>query len=209
MKIIITILSAFITTVTLAQGEYPVTVIAADKMNVFYAGIDNPITIAPGKSWKNTQVLISEGTITGKGSSRTVRVTKPGKVVISLINKKDTSSFLFRVKSLPSPIFKIGSGKKRMATVEFKAQSYCRADMENFDYDFRAPIIAAHVIFLIPDAEGKVEILQGDINSNALDPIAPLMRQAKPGTSVIFKDIIVQYPDGSKREIASSTYMLF
>jgi hypothetical protein len=209
MKIIIMILSAFITTATFAQIDAPYTVVAADKMNVLYAGIDNPITIAPGKSWKNTTVLISEGTITGKGSARTVRVSKPGTVVISLINKKDTSNFLFRVKNLPSPIFKIGSGKRRMASAEFKAQSYCRAELENFDFDFRAQIISAHVIFLIPDADGKLEILQGDINSNALDPIVPLMRQAKPGTTVIFKDIMVQYPDGPKREMASSTYMLY
>lgn len=49
-----------------------------DKMNVFYIGVDNPVTISSGSGWDKTSVSMSGGTISGSGSNRIVRVTQVG-----------------------------------------------------------------------------------------------------------------------------------
>ncbi len=42
-----------------------------DKMNVFYIGVDNPVTIGSPTGWDKTNVSMSGGTISGTGSKRT------------------------------------------------------------------------------------------------------------------------------------------
>ena len=44
-----------------------------DKMNVFYIGVDNPVTISSGSGWDKTQVSMAGGTLSGSGSNRIVR----------------------------------------------------------------------------------------------------------------------------------------
>ncbi|MEI2748529.1 MAG: gliding motility protein GldM [Ferruginibacter sp.] len=41
-----------------------------DKMNVFYIGVDNPVTIGSPTGWDKTTVSMSGGTISGNGSAR-------------------------------------------------------------------------------------------------------------------------------------------
>lgn len=207
-----TIFSILLTTITLnciAQNEKPGVVVAADKMNVFYMGVDNPISISPGKSWKNTEVQIEGGTLSGTGSSRIVRVDKPGIVTLSVIHQKDTSRFSFRTKELPDPVFKIGSGKKRMPVVEFKAQQFCRADLENFDFDLQIPVVSATVYAFIPQEGKENKVLSGQINGNSLTSINWMISQLCPGSSVVFEHIIVRFPNGVVREISPATFALF
>ena len=88
------------------------------------------------------------GTISGTGSKRTVRVsTAVGPASITVVADKASSKFEFRVKKIPDPIFKVASGKVRMPSVEFKSQQYCRAELENFDFDLRFNIVSATVYF--------------------------------------------------------------
>lgn len=209
MKTIFSILLATITCNCFAQKEKPGITIAADKMNVFYIGVDNPISIAPGRTWKNTEVQIEGGILNGTGSSRVVRVDQPGIITLSVIHQNDTSRFSFRTKELPDPVFKIGSGKKRMTTPEFKAQQYCRADLENFDFDLRIPVVSANVYAFIP-LEGKEnKVLMGKINGNSLAEINWMTTQLCPGSSVVFEHIIVRFPNDELREISPATYSLF
>ena len=46
-----------------------------DKMNVFYIGVDNPVTISSGTGWDKTTVNPTGCTISGTGSNRTVKVS--------------------------------------------------------------------------------------------------------------------------------------
>ena len=118
-----------------------------DKMNVFYAGVDNPITIGSPTGWDKTNVTMSGGSLSGSGSKRTVRVTGPGTASITVIADGKPTTFQFRSKRIPDPVFKIGSGKARIPTVEFKGQSACRAELENFDFDLRYSVVGATVYF--------------------------------------------------------------
>jgi len=116
-----------------------------------------------------------------------------------------TTPFEFRVKRIPDPVFKIGpsSGGAIQAAV-FKAQQFCRADLENFDFDARFQVVGGTVYFTgagfpVPQSVSLV--------GNNLGGIAQ-MQKCGPGSSVIFDQVQVVGPDGSKRTIQSPGFLL-
>jgi len=164
-----------------------------DKMNVFYIGVDNPVTIGSPTGWDKTNVSMSGGTISGTGSNRTVRVTQLGKASITVTADGKPSTFEFRVKRIPDPIFKIGTGKARVPAIEFKNQDFCRAELENFDFDLKFNIVSANVYF---SGANFPSVAQGTISNNNLGPIKALISRCGPGSSITFVNIKVQGPDG-------------
>ncbi len=164
-----------------------------DKMNVFYIGVDNPVTIGSPTGWDKTTVSMAGGTIAGSGSNRTVRVTAVGPASISVVADGKPSKFEFRVKRIPDPIFKVADGKVRMPSVTFKSQQYCRADLENFDFDLKFTIVSATVYF---SGAGFPNVAQSSITGNSLAPLSAFISRCGPGSVVTFDNIKVQGPDG-------------
>ncbi len=164
-----------------------------DKMNVFYIGVDNPVTIGSPTGWDKTSVSMAGGTIAGTGSKRTVRVTAVGPASITVVADKANSKFEFRVKRIPDPIFKVADGKVRMPSVTFKSQQYCRADLENFDFDLKFTIVSATVYF---SGAGFPNVAQSSIAGNSLAPLSAFISRCGPGSVVTFDNIKVQGPDG-------------
>lgn len=166
-----------------------------DKMNVFYIGVDNPVTIGSPTGWDKTSVSMSGGSISGSGSNRTVRVTTPGKASITVTADKQTSTFDFRIKRIPDPIFKVGPGGTRMPSVTFKNQQFCRADLENFDFDVRYNVTSATVYF---SGAGFPNVVTASISGNNLAPLASYMARCQPGSSITFDNVKVSGPDGAR-----------
>lgn len=164
-----------------------------DKMNVFYIGVDNPITIGSPTGWDKTNVSMAGGSISGTGSKRTVRVTAVGPASITVVADKSSSKFEFRVKRIPDPIFKVADGKVRMPSVTFKSQQYCRADLENFDFDLKFTIVSATVYF---SGANFPNVATASITGNGLAAIAQFMARCGPGSVVTFDNVKVQGPDG-------------
>lgn len=169
--------------------------VMADKMNVFYIGVDNPVTIGSPTGWDKTNVSITNATITGAGSNRVVRPSNtPGqKAVITVNADKKASNFEFRIKRIPDPIFKIASGKPRMPAVEFKNAPFCRADLENFDFDLKFSVVSATVYF---SGANFTSVQQAQLNGNNLSALQNLISKSGPGTSITFDNIKVSGPDG-------------
>jgi len=176
-----------------------------DKMNVFYIGVDNPITISSGSGWDKTNVSITGGTITGTGSNRVVTVTTPGTASITVTADGKSSKFDFRVKVVPDPVFKVASGKPRMPSVEFKNQQFCRAELEKFDFDTRFSIVSATVYF---SGAGFPSVATSSINGNNLAPIASFLTRCGPGSVVTFDNIKVTGP-GGQRTIEGRSFALY
>lgn len=166
-----------------------------DKMNVFYIGVDNPVTIGSPTGWDKTQVTMSGGTISGTGSNRIVKVSALGKATINVIADKKPSTFEFRVKRIPDPVFKIGSGKARVPAVEFKNQQFCRADLENFDFDLKFNVVSSTVYF---SGANFPNVTPFTLTGNNLSAMKSLMDRAGPGTSITFTAIKVAGPDGQR-----------
>jgi gliding motility-associated protein GldM len=164
-----------------------------DKMNVFYIGVDNPVTIGSPTGWDKTTVSMTGGTISGTGSARTVRVSAIGKANITVVADKKPTSFEFRIKKIPDPVFKVGSGKVRMPSVEFKSQQFCRAELENFDFALNFSIVSATVYF---SGANFPNVAQTTINGNNLAGLATFISRCGPGSVVTFDNVKVQGPDG-------------
>ena len=145
------------------------------------------------------------GSISGSGSNRTVTVSGGTTASITVSADGKTSTFPFRIKRIPDPVFKIADGKSRIATVAFKNQQYCRADLENFDFDLKYSVVGATVYF---GGTGFQSPVQGTITSNSLASVAALIQRCGPGSSVSFENIKVSGPDGV-RTIEGRSFQLY
>jgi len=97
-----------------------------------------------------------------------------------------------------------GSGK--MSSIEFKSQEYCRAELENFDFDAHFSIVSATVYF---SGANFKNIEKGTIKSSSLKPISDLMKRCLPGTMVVFDDVKVKGPDDKLRTIKGLSLLLY
>ncbi len=170
--------------------------IMLDKMNAFYIGLENPITIGSPKGWDKTQVNSSGCTLSGSNGKRTVTVTTPGTASIT-ISAEGTppTTYQFRVLRVPDPVFKIGDGKPRQPTVSLKNQQFVRAELENFVYDTKFSITKATVYF---SGAGFPSTQIGSINGNGLGGISGLLQRCQPGSSITFDAVTVTGPGGSR-----------
>ena len=166
-----------------------------DKMNAFYIGLENPITIGSPTGWDKTNVSMSGGSLSGSGGKRTVSVTTPGKASITVTADGKSSTFEYRVLRVPDPVFKIGDGKPRQPTVSLKNQQFVRAELENFVYDTKFSITKATVYF---SGAGFPSTQIGSINGNGLGGISGLLQRCQPGSSITFDAVTVTGPGGSR-----------
>jgi len=178
-----------------------------DKMNVFYIGVDNPVTIGSPTGWDKTTVSITNGSMSGQGSNRVVKPSgAPGqKSTITVVADKKASTFEFRLKKIPDPIFKVGDGSIRMPAVRFKTQANCRAELENFDFDLRFSVVSATVYF---SGANFPNIKPASIQGNSFASISSLISQCGPGSVISFENVKVQGPDG-QRTIEGKSIALF
>lgn len=187
----------------------PFAVVSADKMNVFYIGLDNPISVsASGVSDANVKASLSSGSATPNGAGKyVVRVSTPGKTSVIVSAKgKQLRSQEFRVKNIPDPIAKVG-GKSggAMSSGEMKAQLGLGAILENFDFDAKFEVIS-YSVFYLPKREDPVQLPNGGAYFTA--PVKGVIGKIKPGDTVYFEDIKVKGPDGTTRKIPSIVFKI-
>jgi len=181
-------------------------VIAINQLNVLYLGIDNPVSIYSPTDFNNTTVEMTNGTISGSGKNRIVRPTSVGQPSVMTITANGLSTSVnFRVKRIPDPVFKVGSGNSLVSVDEFIAQKVCRAEMVNFDFDLHYKVQSATVLFSGTNFPMPVT---KNMNGNSLASLGELMAQCQSGTVVTFSDIMVTGPDGV-RKIDDKMYTLF
>jgi gliding motility-associated protein GldM len=127
-------------------AEPSTAVVSADKMNVVYRGLDNPISVSlPGVSSRDLDVNASGGKLTSSGSGYMIR---PGGGDIATINvsaklssgKTVNSKATFRIKDIPAAM---GSVREQFGIVRMP-----KSGLEN------APIAAG-----LPDFEFDLKIV--------------------------------------------------
>lgn len=181
-----------------------------DKMNVFYIGVPNPITISSGSGWDKTTVNMTGGSLSGTGSNRVVTVSTPGTASITVTADGKSSKFDFRVKTIPDPIGMVGPSKGgRIQSNIFKAQTFIRAQLENFDFDAKFNVVSATVYFAGSGFTTGGGVQTGTISSGDLTPIKNKIDMCKPGSTVTFDDLKVVGPDGRQRTIPPISFVLF
>jgi gliding motility-associated protein GldM len=186
-------------------------VVSADKMNVFYIGVDNPVTGSiTGIRTDKIKGSMTGGTLSGSGGKYTVRVSQPGAAKVTLsgprADGKGTYSggVDFRVKRIPDPDPEVG-GKQggSMGTGEIKAQMGVVAKLHNFDFDARFDVVG----FEMTLAE-RGEDLQLCVNSGAKfnGQCQNLINRAKVGSIYYFDNIRAKGPDGTTRKLPTISF---
>lgn len=172
--------------------------VSADKMNVFYIGVDNPISVsAAGVSSNDLQVTGSGSgiklTSTGNGKFN-VRVGTPGeaKVTVSGGGLQPTS-FDFRVKRIPDPVAKLTNKQKGGAIPSgvFKAQAGVLAELESFDFDARCDIQGFNIVRVPRREDPKIAVNPG---GRFRAEAAAIVNQARPGDRFFFENVKAKCP---------------
>ncbi|MCB0577705.1 MAG: gliding motility protein GldM [Phaeodactylibacter sp.] len=190
-------------------GERSVTV-SAEKMNVFYIGVDNPVAVsAAGISSNDLSVSISGGggSIRGSGSNYIVTVSTPGECRVNVSGGGLRDSKVFRVKRIPDPVARLSKSQGgAMGNGEFKAQGGVGAFLDNFDFDATCTIQGYKLVY-VAARQDPVEVVNGGARYN--DAARRLVNKAKPGDIYYFDDVKARCPgDNVGRPINSMVFKI-
>lgn len=188
-------------------------VVSPDKMNVFYIGVDNPVSISvPGFPDEKVSATITSGTITGGRGKYIVNVTQPGKTTVIVSAKqpdgstRQMGSVEFRVKRVPDPIAKVGDqAGGNIAASKFKVQRGLVAVLENFDFDIKFQIVGFEMTY----GAKRQDLVSARTNGPLFDAkMLEFINRAKPGDTFYFDDIKAKGPDGTTRKLPSIAFKL-
>lgn len=200
---------------TVATRPDHVPVVSADKMNVFYIGVDNPITCSiTGIRADKLNVSISGGggNAQSKGAGAyMVRVTSPGKASVNLSGTdKDGKSVNgqkeFRVKYIPDPTPVIaGKNGGAMGTGEWKAQLGVVAELKDFDFDAKFSVNSFDMTLSQKNSD-----LQTCSNGGAKfsGSCATLQQQAKVNSVYYLDNIKATGPDNRQRNLGTIAFKI-
>jgi gliding motility-associated protein GldM len=120
-----------------------------DKMNVFYIGVDNPVTVAAaGYSVEDVSLDIPGATVTGGKGHYVINVTQKGDVDVKIMaqtkdaGKKQVGGLKVRVKRIPDPIAKLlDKTGGTMSVGLFRNAIAPAAVLDNFDFDAKFLVV--------------------------------------------------------------------
>ncbi|MDA0686413.1 MAG: gliding motility protein GldM [Bacteroidetes bacterium] len=195
------------------EAEYsvfaPQAAISADKMNVFYVGLPNELSVSVGGvDPKNVMVRVSGGgasLASGPGGKYLVRIAAysqptcqiqvaaklPDGRVVPMGNKT------FRIKTVPRPTFQAGTVVFRGSSVSrtaLSAQNSARAVLDGFVFeDVSFKIVGYRFICVGRRTNGPQK---KEVGGSSLAPIKGFLSKLGPGDFVQFDNIRAVGPDG-------------
>jgi len=185
------------------QVAAPSAVAMADKMNVLYIGVDNPITVsAAGVSNSKVRASITQGSLSGGNGKYSARVSTPGTVNINIsaeVNGKvmNMGSQKYRVKFIPDPIAKFGGvAGGKLSAGSARVQPGLQAVLENFDFDARFTVVSYNGYVIKKRQDAIVATNNGASLSGTLKAA---ISSVTAGDKIIFDEIKVSDPSGKIR----------
>ena len=185
----------------------PSLTVAPLKMNVFYIGVENPVSItSPGLAEQQIKPQITAGKLYRKGKNWMVKIDNrvPGnKVYVSAVAKIDGKQVLlgkseFRVKRVPDPIAEVaGQTNGKIDKNVLLAAGAIIPDMKDFEFD----------LYFTVTSYTFATILNGDwipksIRGNRFTPeMINIIRKAKHKQKFFFENIVAKGPDGTVRSL--------
>lgn len=201
--------------VTTAQGEFEYEVgeksatISAEKMNVFYIGVTNPIAVSAAGISSNSLRVSGTGCDVSKVDNNNYNVTasRPGEAVITVTGEGGFSaSKKFRVKMIPDPkpVYGNRSGGV-IGSGEMAAFNGLIAKLENFDFDAKCSIQSYVMVHIARREDPRQANVNGAVNGDA----TRLASAAKPGDQYSFMSIKGRCPgDAAGRDLGSMSFFV-
>ncbi len=184
--------------------------ISAKKMNVFYIGVDNPVSIdISGIPREKLTPTISCGSIKPDPGSNDWIVNIPPTcrdVVVNLsalINgeQKFLGAKTFRVKKIPDPIATIAGKSSGIVNREIMLAAGALTPKMPDDFDFDHSFVISSFTMTIQRGF-KVYNLDSK-NTYLTTEMIDQLKKTNRGQNVVFENIIARDPDGIERTLAS------
>lgn len=202
-----------------AQGS-PASIVlsvGADKMNVFYIGIDNPITIAvPGYQCSELSArFVGEGKLIPLADCRySAVVTKPGTASVEVYASEQGVQKLlgvrqFKVKRIPDPVVgfeNVRSNTIRKADIRAVLGRELQAQLVNFDFDTQCAITKFNVALHTNNAD----IVEYAVEGNTMPELILTQAEKLPeGSRIFIFDARTRCPgDSAPRHIGSIEFII-
>lgn len=202
------------------KSEYivtePMASVAPMLMNVLYAGIDNPLSIAvPGVAQQQISATMSNGTLTRKGDVWIARPNKVGEVAIITVSVRNengsatqVATSKLRVRRLPDPLPYIEYADANGNSKRFKGGAIGKRDL------LAADGIKAAIDDDILDVNYTVQrfsLTFFDAMGNAMPEVATgnrfsdrqksKIRNLSRGKRFYISDVVAKGPDGVERKL--------
>jgi gliding motility-associated protein GldM len=195
-----------------AQTEYNA-VVAADIMNLFFIGIDNPVSIAvSGIANDKLIVSIKNGSITGSKGKYIVKVDNLNDVVIQVAAElkpgeiKVCGSSIFRVKRIPNPIPCVNGNCNANVTINktelLKNPELTVKSMVPFELTFQI------VSFTMAYSSHNTIISETATGNKLSQKMIETISNMVSGSKIYFEDIKALGPDDEVRNLNSITVIL-
>jgi len=192
-------------------GDYvvapPSLVVAATKMNVFYIGVDNPVSISvPGIAEANLRPSISVGTLTRDvtGKSWIVRVPQGQKTVISVSAEvlgatRAMGSAEFRIRRVPSPTAEIaGQVEGTIDKSSLLAAGAIIPVMRDFEFDLFFEVKSFRMTTIV----GGDGISKRGNGNRFSEEMISMINSARKGQKFFFENIQAEGPDKIPRSLS-------
>ncbi len=191
----------------------PACAISVNKLNVFYVGVDNPISIVVRGVPKEQVVVKGDGLnlrkIPGDNDDYTVTATTPGTGYITVSGGDlKPMKFQYRVKKIPDPVPRLGNKHRggTMGNGELNAQGGISAVLENFDFDAGCDVVGFEVTYL---AKRQDPFTMFNSGGRFNDQVSDFVKKAKPGDVYFFDEIKCRCPgDATARNLGSLVFRI-
>jgi len=191
------------------KAARPAIVVSPDKMNVFYVGIDNPVSISvPGVAAEDIQPSMSGGSISGSRGKYNVRVGASAKEAVVNVAAKTKAGVKsmgpgvkFRVKQVPNPVPTV-YGKRGTDAIKQGELQFIKSVvpmLDNFEFDLKFPVVSFDVSMNVNGIEVSESAKGGSLN----DKQQALIKRAKKGGKVYIEKVKVTKPGGVVVDIGS------
>lgn len=190
----------------------PSLVVSPTKMNVFYRGVDNPVSVSvSGYSNKDIAATATNGTLTKSADGYIMRPGKEAEATVGATvtnpdgTKKPMPGMKFRVKNVPNPRPYFGGKSVDDETIkkpELTAAAGVIAKMIDFEFDLKFEIVEYKVTMIVGGTPiekiAKGAAVSGDMKE--------MFQKAKPGQKVYIEGIKARGPDGTTRNLGSLSF---
>ncbi len=194
------------------QSDYfvarPSATISADKMNVVYVGLDNPVSISvPGVPAGEESISISGAQYSNKGRGN--YIIRPNKnarrVNINVFaeiggERRKMGDKEFRIQTVPDPIPKVaGRSSGSISSGLLKAAPYVVADLENFLFEgVKYRVVSFEFQANINGLLQTASCQGNQLNNKAIG----LLQRVQRGSKIFFDNIKARGPDGTTRRLS-------
>jgi gliding motility-associated protein GldM len=201
------------------KSEYivakPALTVSADAMNVFYADLENPISISvPGIPNERLSVSISNGTITPKGNGKFIVKVRNGtdskiSVTATMENggKRNMGISTFRIRQVPQPTVKFGKlvTDGALSKGEINNITGVIANYDNFIFNVPCKVLSCTISVPVNGGFMDYKLSSNMISSANPSGLDTRLKQMRRGERILITDVIVSHPSGVPKPASGLT----